>query len=80
MTLCLFYVASCFQAEIKANLAGLKQDCESLKSKIVQSPERFKGVCTEQTCRSRNPTSLKGKKSFNIIMYLALQVSFLAFI
>ena len=37
----------CFQAEIKANLAGLKQDGDSLKSKIVQSPERFRGVSNE---------------------------------
>ena len=29
------------------NLAGLKQDGESLKSKIVQSPDRFKGVRIE---------------------------------
>ena len=35
-----------FQAEVKVNLAALKQDCESLKAKIVQSPERFKGVST----------------------------------
>ena len=35
----------CFhQAEIKVNLAGLKQDCEIFKSKIVNSPARFKGV------------------------------------
>ena len=31
---------------MKVNLAALKQDCESLKAKIVQSPERFKGVST----------------------------------
>ena len=31
---------------MKVNLAALKQDCESLKAKIVQSPERFKGVRT----------------------------------
>ena len=36
------------------NLAALKQDCESLKAKIVQSPDRFKGVgaitCTFCMC------------------------------
>ncbi|KAK2554557.1 hypothetical protein P5673_024017 [Acropora cervicornis] len=35
------------KAEIKANLAGLKQDGDSLKSKIVQSPERFRGSVRE---------------------------------
>lgn len=42
MTIMLFF---CFlQAEIKVNLAGLKEDCEFCKSKIVNSPARFKGV------------------------------------
>jgi len=43
VTMCLHNI---FQAEVKVNLAALKQDCESLKAKIVQSPERFKGVST----------------------------------
>lgn len=45
VTMCLHNI---FQAEVKVNLAALKQDCESLKAKIVQSPERFKGVSTVQ--------------------------------
>ena len=40
-TMCLCNI---LQAEVKVNLAALKQDCESLKPKIVQSPKRFKGV------------------------------------
>ena len=43
VTLCLRNI---FQAEVKVNLAALKQNCESLKAKIVQSPDRFKGVST----------------------------------
>ena len=34
------------QAQMKVNLATLKADNENLKSKIVQSPERFKGEVT----------------------------------
>ena len=41
VTMCLCNI---LQAEVKVNLAALKQDCESLKPKIVQSPKRFKGV------------------------------------
>ena len=43
VTMCLCNI---LQAEVKVNLAALKQDCESLKAKIVRSPERFKGVST----------------------------------
>ena len=40
------FLCDILQAEVKVNLAALKQDCESLKAKIVQSPKRFKGVST----------------------------------
>ena len=48
MTIMLLLFFCFHQAEIKVNLAGLKQDCEIFKSKIVNSPARFKGVSSNE--------------------------------
>lgn len=51
------------KAEVKANLAGLKQDCDSLKSKIVQSPERFKGELARLTSAVHSVREARDERS-----------------
>lgn len=63
------------KAEVKVNLAALKQDCESLKAKIVQSPERFKGELARLTSAVQSVREAKDERSSRLQEICAQQDS-----
>lgn len=63
------------KAEIKANLAGLKQDGDSLKSKIVQSPERFRGELNRLTSALQSVREARDERSVRLQEICAQQES-----
>lgn len=67
------------KAEIKVNLAGLKQDCEIFKSKIVNSPARFKGELARLTSAVQSVKEARDERSARLQEICAQEESSLQF-